>query len=139
MDAAEQELREQRAALLQAVNAQDWETVESFIHPDFSAGAIMGLRLSRKFVVPFGKWAVKFMGGFREEVEIERIHMDGDRAELLVMRVDHGSILGVLPEKVDRRRYKETWEKVDGRWLFLHEDYHVKQGPLKPDERADLP
>lgn len=139
MDTSERELRDQRAALLQAVNAQDWKAIESFLHPDFSMGAIMGLRLSRHFVVPVFKLALKLIRGFQEEVEIERVRVDGDRVELLVVHVDHGRILGVFPEKVDKIRCKEVWEKVEGRWLMLYENYRVKQGPLKPGEPADEP
>ena len=121
MNTDERELRDQRAALLKALNAKDWDAVKSVMHPSFKAKAILGLEFSRDFTVGAAKIALMAGTGFRENIQIDEVQIEGDRAELTVTRTDSQKVLGIFP-KEDVNRYKEIWEKFDGRWMMLGEE-----------------
>lgn len=124
MDTAELELRNQRDALLRAVNARDWKGVKTFMHPKVWAGGLGGTKLSYDFLIVIIRLSLMFASDFREELEIEKIEIEGSLANLTVIRTDSMKMLGLIPKK-DVRRYSEVWEKVDGCWLMLSEDYHI--------------
>lgn len=121
METAEQELRDQREALLQAVNTQDWKTVESFLHASYTAKGILGLEFPRGFMIGLAKAALMVGRDFREMVQIDDVEIEGDRAELTITMTDSLKVLGLFP-KEDVRRAKEIWKKIEGRWMMLSEE-----------------
>ena len=122
MDKVEQEVRDQRAALLQAVNAKDWDAVKSILHPSFYAKGILGFKFRRGLMFAAVKLMFMTCRAFREDMRIDDLQLEGDRAELTVTRTDSMKILGVFPKKATDR-YKEIWGKHEGRWLMLSEQH----------------
>jgi hypothetical protein len=118
MDAAEQELRDRRTALNEAVKARDWKVMESFLHPDFYERGILGIPLSRGLVLFLTKVALRLNSRFREDVQVEEVRIEGDKALLTVTRTDTFKLLGVIPRK-DIQRCTELWMNTNGRWLMM--------------------
>ena len=122
MDNVEQELRDQRVALLHAVNAKDWNAVKTILHPSFVAKGWLGIQFSRGFMFAAIKLMHVTCRGFREEMRIDDLQIEGDQAELTVTRTDSLKILGIFP-KVATDRYTEMWGMLEGRWRMLSEKH----------------
>jgi len=128
----QQELRQRREALAQAVNSHDLEAVLSFIHPSF-AGKCCGFRIAGyKHVVRMLEQLCAPGSDYQETVAIEEIEVSGDSARLLVRRVARTGSCS------QEDRVQETWRLIDGRWLMVEEalsprDLKKSPDPVAPD------
>ena len=118
MDTAEQELRDRRAALNEAVHARDWKVMESFLHPDFYERGILGIPIPRGFLLFLAKVAMRLNSRFQEKVQVEDVRIEGDKATLTVTRTDTFKLLGVIPRR-ETQRCTELWINANGSWLMM--------------------
>ena len=117
---AEQELRQQREALAQAVNSHDLESVRSFIHPSYVGKSKSGYSSGYQDIIRLAERLLARGSDFEEAVEIEDLAVSGDRARLTVRRTH--AVTGWLWIKYrGTTRAVETWWKVDGRWQVVEE------------------
>jgi WD40 repeat protein len=110
----QQELRQRREALAQAVNSHDLEAVLSFIHPTF-VGKTKGVSTIAGYqeVVRMLEQLLAPGTDYQETVAIEDIEVSGDSARLVVRRVARGRSCS------EESRTQETWRLIDGRWLLV--------------------
>jgi ketosteroid isomerase-like protein len=95
----QQELRQRREALVQAVNRHDLEAVRSFIHPTFVGKTKQGFSVGHKEVVPMMEQLLAPGKDYQETVEIEQIEVSGDSAKLVTRRTERGRFHD--PKRVD--------------------------------------
>jgi hypothetical protein len=95
----QQELRQRREALVQAVNRHDLEAVRSFIHPIFVGKTKQGFSVGYKEVVPMMEQLLAPGKDYKETVEIEQIEVSGDSAKLVTRRSERGRFYD--PRRVD--------------------------------------
>jgi hypothetical protein len=86
----QQQLRQQREALLQAVNRHDLDVVRSLIHPSFvgknkSGSTVAGYQEAVRGLERLLAWT-----DYQETMEIENIEVSGDNAKLVLRRVARG-------------------------------------------------
>jgi len=86
----QQQLRQQREALLQAVNRHDLEVVRSFIHPSFDGKSKSGSTFADYPDTIRGLERLLAWTNYQETVAIENIEVSGDRAKLVLRRVARG-------------------------------------------------
>jgi hypothetical protein len=86
----QQELRQRREALAQAVNRHDLEAVLSFIHPTFLGKTKQGFSAGYKEIVPMMEQLFAPGKDYQETVEIEEIDESGDSAKLVTRRTERG-------------------------------------------------
>jgi len=112
----QQQLRQRREALAQAVNSHDKEAVLSFIHPSVVGKAKRGFTLAGyRTVVQMAEQLCAPGSDYQETVAIEDIDVSGDSARLLVRRVARKGSCS------QEDRVQETWRLIDGRWLMVEE------------------
>ena len=110
----QEEVRQRREALVQAVNSHDRETVLSFIHPSFVGKTKGGWRIAGyQRVVRMLEQLCAPGSDYQETVEIEEIEVSGDSARLAVRLVARGA------SRSQESRTQETWRLIDGRWLLV--------------------
>jgi hypothetical protein len=95
----QQELRQRREALAQAVNRHDLEAVRSFIHPTFVGKTKQGFSIGYKEMVPMVELLFAPGKDYQETVEIEEIEVSGDSAKLVTRRTERGRFHD--PKRVD--------------------------------------
>jgi ketosteroid isomerase-like protein len=88
----QQELRQRREALAQAVNRHDLEAVCSFIHPTFVGKTRQGFSVGYKEMVPMVEQLFAPGKDYQETVEIEEIEVSGDSAKLVSRRTERGRL-----------------------------------------------
>ena len=126
----QQQLRQRREALAQAVNSHDKEAVLSFIHPTFVGKTKRGFSLAGyKTVVRMAEQLCAPGSDYQETVAIEDIEMSGDSARLLVRRVARAGSCS------QEDRVQETWRLIDGRWLLVEE--RRRDAIIKPRPRME--
>ncbi len=86
----QQELRQRREALVQAVNRHDLEAVRSFIHPTYVGKTKQGFSVGYKEMVPIVEQLFAPGKDYQETVEIEEIDVSGDCAKLVTRRTERG-------------------------------------------------
>ncbi len=86
MNNHEQQLRERREALVQAVNRHDAQAVIAFIHPSFVAKTKWGFSVGYKDVARLMEQLFAPGSEYRETVEIETIEVSGDNAKIVTRR-----------------------------------------------------
>jgi hypothetical protein len=84
----QQELRQRREALAQAVNRHELEAVLSFIHPTFFSKTKHGFSVSYKEMVPMVEQLFAVGKDYQETVELEEIEVSGDSAKLVSRRTE---------------------------------------------------
>ena len=90
--ADQQELRQRREALAQAVNSHDLEAVLSFIDPSFVAKTNRGVSVGYKDMASMVGQLFAEEKEYHETVEIEKSEMSSDSAELVVRRIGRGRL-----------------------------------------------
>ncbi len=88
----QQELRQRREALAQAVNSHDLEAVLSFIDPSFVAKTKRGVSVGYKDMACMVGQLFAEEKEYHETVEIEKSEVDNDSAELVVRRIERGRL-----------------------------------------------
>jgi hypothetical protein len=86
----QQELRQRREALAQAVNRHDLEAVRAFIHPTFVGKTKQGFSVGYKEMVPMMEQLFAPEKDYQETVVIEQIEASGDSAKLVTRRTERG-------------------------------------------------
>lgn len=86
MNDHEQQLRERREALVQAVNRHDAQAVIAFIHPSFVAKTKWGFTAGYKQMVPVLEQLFAPGSDYKETVEIETIEVSDDSATVVTRR-----------------------------------------------------
>jgi hypothetical protein len=117
---AEQELRQQREALAQAVNRHDLEAVQRFIHPSYVGKSKSGYSMGYPEVMRLVERLLGPGSDFEEAVEIEDVAVSGERARVTVRR-SHTRTAWLWVKHRGTTRAVETWWKVDGRWQLVEE------------------
>ncbi len=88
----QQELRQRREALAQAVNSHDLEAVLSFIHPTFVGKTKQGFSVGYQDMVRMAQQLFAHGKDYQETVEIEEIKASGDSAKLVSRRSERGRL-----------------------------------------------
>ena len=88
----EEQLRERRNALNEAINKQDIGTIKSILHPDFVAKAPGGQEMDGQAMIRQLEQALHRGLEFRSEIEVEAVQVSGDRANLRVRRTEAGTL-----------------------------------------------
>jgi ketosteroid isomerase-like protein len=121
------EVRERRQALLDAVNARDLEALKSCLAPSFIAVAKYRIlffdtesAMDYQAMLDHAERTFKTARTFREEIEIEKVEIDGDTAVLTTTLIDDAAFLGIRQHS--EQHGFETWKKINGRWMFLREE-----------------
>jgi len=115
---ADQELRQQRHALAQAVNGRNLASVKAFIHPSCIGRTRNGQSLGYQDIVRLAEQLLAPGSDFEERVEVEDVAVSGDTARVIVRR-SHEMTSCRGTKHRGTARDVETWWKISGRWQLV--------------------
>jgi hypothetical protein len=117
----ELEIRKQREALLNAVNAHDLDAIRAMVDPSYEgkneAGAVV---IEHDKVIDYAAGLFRKHPEYREALEIEDLQIAGDTARLTTRRTERYTGLFGMARTRDARQV-ETWRERDGRWVLAEE------------------
>ena len=88
----QQQLRQRREALAQAVDSHDLEAVLAFIHPSFVGKTKRGSSVGYQDMISMVEQLFAPGKDYQETVEIEESELSGDSAKLVVRRIERGRL-----------------------------------------------
>jgi len=117
----EQELRKQREALLNAVNAHDLDAIRTLVDPSYEgkddAGTVV---IKHEKAIDYAAGLFRKHPEYREALEIEDLEIAGDVARLTTRRIERYTGLFGSARTRDARQV-ETWLEREGRWVLAEE------------------
>ena len=116
----QQELRQRREALAEAVNAHKLESVKSFVDPSYVGKTKLGISSSYQDIMRMVERLFAPGSDFQETVEIEDISVSREEAHITVCRSSEMSGWLLIKQR-SKSRAIETWKKVDGVWRLFEE------------------
>lgn len=117
---AEQEVRQQREALAEAVNRHDLEAIKSFLDPSYVGRSKSGQTVGYQEMIQLVEPLLAPGSDFAETVEIEDLTIHGDEARLSVRR-SHTVTRWLWIKHRGTSQAVETWRQRNGRWRLVEE------------------
>lgn len=136
MSAEFEEVRQRREGLRRAIDAHDLDGVKSFIDPSFVARSSIGLPFAGyEQVLEMVRELFQRSPGYREELEMESIAVEGDVAHIRTRLSRPTAGFGPREQWITTHQI-ETWRRIDGQWMLVEErSAHPKRGK-RPSEIA---